>query len=132
MAKKSQTGTRFLAHPVYLDVPMMVSFLATLDDGVAYTSEVAERLASTKEGEGEGTAKAGIPSLAQWLGLSLSAEGRYRRRSLNDESVEARLVREHTSASLFNILRQRLEAVGGIKVLASQRGALRRPRGGSR
>ncbi len=119
MAKRTEDGVPVLAHPVYLDVPMMVSFLATLDDGVAYSSEVAERLASSKEGEGEGGLKAGLPSLTQWLGLTLSAEGKYRRRSLKDETVEAKLVREHTSASLFNILRQRLTATGSVRVLAS-------------
>jgi hypothetical protein len=118
MAKRSEDAMPVLAHPVYLDVPMMVSFLATMDDGVAYSSEVAEKLASSKEGEGEGGLKAGLPSLTQWLGLTLSAEGKYRRRSLKDETVEAKLVREHTSASLFNILRQRLAATGNIKVPA--------------
>ncbi|MFG2038063.1 hypothetical protein [Dactylosporangium sp. NPDC048998] len=117
MAKAREKDDHFLAHPVYLDVPMMVSFLATLDDGVAYTSEVAEKLTSAKEGEGEGNVKAGIPSLAQWLGLTLSAEGKYRRRSSTDESVEAKLVREHTSASLFNILRRRLISTSSIKGL---------------
>jgi hypothetical protein len=117
MARRASDDARYLAHPVYLDVPMMVSFLAALDDGVAYTSEVAERLASTREGEGDAAVKAGMPSLAQWLGLTLSAEGKYRRRSSKDESVEAKLVREHTSASLFNILRQRLVATPSMKSL---------------
>lgn len=112
---KSGEPEYLLAHPVYLDVPMMVSFLAALDDGVAYSSEVAERLTATREGEGEASGKAGIPSLAQWLGLTLNAEGKYRRKSTKDESVEAKIVREHTSASLFNILRQRLVSTGSIK-----------------
>lgn len=115
MATKASAITPYLAHPVYLDVSMMVSFLAALDDGVAYTSEVAERVVSSKEREGEGALRAGLPSLAQWLGLSISAEGKYRRRSSDDESVEAKLVREHTSASLFNILRQRLLATNRAK-----------------
>src|SRR5689334_9749319 len=103
MARKFEEEQSYLAHPVYLDVPMMVSFLATLDDGVTYTSEVAEKLTSSKQGEGEGAVKIGIPSLAQWLGLNLGADGKYRKRSASDETVESRLVREHTSASLFNI-----------------------------
>jgi len=116
MAPKNE-DVIYLAHPVYLDVPMMVSFLATLDNGVAYSSEVAERLASTKDREGDASLKAGIPSLAQWLGLTLSAEGKYRRRSTDDESVEAKLVREHTSASLFNILRGRLLATNTVQLI---------------
>lgn len=118
MAKTHEDGIGFLTHPVYLDVPMMVSFLAALDDGVAYTSEVAERLSSSKEGEGDASLKAGVPSLAQWLGLTLNADGKYRRRSVKDESVEAKLIREHTSASLFNILRRRLISTGSVKTLS--------------
>ena len=103
-----------LIHPVYLDTPMMVSFLATLDDGVSYSSEVAERLTSGRERSIDGGIKAGIPSLAQWLGLNLSADGRYNKRSKDDESVESKVVREHTSASLLNILRQRLIATKSV------------------
>lgn len=105
-----------LAHPVYLDTPMLVSFLASLEGGVSYSSEVAERYAGGKEGEGEGSAKAGLPSIATLLGLNLSAEGRYKRRSSTEESTESKFVREHTSASLFNRLRLRLEDSPGAVV----------------
>ena len=40
-----------LVHPLYLDVPMMVSFLATLQDGVAFTSDVAESASQSTKAE---------------------------------------------------------------------------------
>lgn len=91
---------------------MLVSFLAALDDGVSYTSEVAEKHAESRKSGGEGTAAVKIPSLASLLGLNLSANGRYSRDRANDQSTESKFVREHTSASLFNRLRTRLHADG--------------------
>ncbi len=32
-----------LAYPLYLDVPMMTSFVAALEDGIAYGSDVTQR-----------------------------------------------------------------------------------------
>jgi hypothetical protein len=44
-----------LMHPIYLDTPMLISFLATIDDGVYFTSEVAEKVADTRKSGGEGS-----------------------------------------------------------------------------
>jgi hypothetical protein len=55
--------------------------------------------------------KASLPSIATLLGLTLSAEGRYKRRTSAEEGVESKFVREHTAASLFNRLRLRLAEV---------------------
>ncbi|SRR6266496_688006 len=100
-----------LAHPVYLDTEMLISFLASLEDGVSYSSEVAERYTAAKDREGEGTGRVSLPSIATLLGLTLSAEGRYKRRSSAEEGVESKFVREHTAASLFNRLRLRLAEI---------------------
>ncbi|WP_435157104.1 DUF6414 family protein [Amycolatopsis sacchari] len=99
-----------LAHPIYLDTPMLISFLAALDDGVYYTSEVAEKVGKSRKSDGEASAGIKIPSLASLLGLSLSVSGKYSRQSADDQNVESKFVREHTSASLFNRLRSRLHA----------------------
>lgn len=54
-----------LAYPLCLDVPMMTSFVAALEDGIAYGSDVVQtrdqRRAVTAEGEGK--TKAGLPSI---------------------------------------------------------------------
>ncbi len=54
-----------LVYPLYLDVPMMTSFVAAIEDGIAYGSDVVQmkdqrRIVAT---EGEGKAKAGLPSM---------------------------------------------------------------------
>ncbi len=109
-----------LAYPVYLDTEMLVSFLASLEDGVSYSSEIAEHSSAAKDREGEGSGKVSLPSIATLLGLTLSAEGRYKRRSSAEEGVESKFVREHTAASLFNRLRLRLaETPGAITPIAS-------------
>jgi hypothetical protein len=97
-----------LIHPVYLDVPMMVSFLAALQGGVAYGGEVTERVSAAQGREREGSGKAGLPSLASLFGLSLDMTGRVKSHSQGEESTETRVVREHTEASLFNLLREAL------------------------
>ena len=97
-----------LVHPVYLDVPMLVSFLAAVDNGISFRSEVAEKVATAAKNTTDVSGKVGLPSLTSLLGLSLSASGRYNRDSSGEESVDSRFVREHTAASLFNIFRRRL------------------------
>jgi hypothetical protein len=109
-----------LSHPVYLDTPMLVSFLASLEDGVSYSSEVASKYSASRGREGEGSGKASLPSIATLLGLNLSAEGRYKRTSADEEGVESKFVREHTAASLFNRLHLRLaNSPGSITKITS-------------
>ena len=109
-----------LSHPVYLDTPMLVSFLASLEDGVSYSSEVASKYSASRGREGEGSGKASLPSIATLLGLNLSAEGRYKRTSADEEGVESKFVREHTAASLFNRLHLRLDnSPGSITKITS-------------
>lgn len=100
-----------LAHPVYLDTEMLISFLASLEDGVSYSSEVAEHYTGTSGREAEGSGKVSLPSIATLLGLTLSAGGSYKRNSSSEEGVESKFVREHTAASLFNRLRLRLTEI---------------------
>jgi len=87
---------------------MMVSFLAAVEGGVSYTQELTERLASSMAKEREGQGRVGIPSLATLFGLSFDMTGRLRRQSQDEESTETKVVREHTEASLFNLLRESL------------------------
>jgi hypothetical protein len=97
-----------LVHPLYLDVPMLISFLATLEGGVSYSSEVAEVAQRAKKSTAEGSAEGKLPGLTSLLGLSLSLSGRLQRDTDQSQSVESKFVRQHTAASLFNSLRHRL------------------------
>jgi hypothetical protein len=97
-----------LIHPVYLDVPMMVSFLAAVEGGVSFSQEFTERLSSATTREREGQGRAGVPSIASLFGLAFDMTGRLKRQSQDEESTEMKVIREHTEASLFNLLRETL------------------------
>lgn len=95
------SGGYSLAHPVYLDVPMMLSFLAHLEGGVSTSEEAIERETGARERLLRG--RAGFRLKFFTLGdTDLSTEGSAQRR---DESVfESKSQRHHTAASLFNLL----------------------------
>jgi hypothetical protein len=102
---REKTAAVDLFHPVYLDVSMLISFLATLDDGVSFSSEVAQkRMQAVKSGV-QAEAGAKLPSIATLLGLDLNASGKYSRDKTADDSTESKFVKQHTAASLFNRLR---------------------------
>jgi hypothetical protein len=87
---------------------MLISFLATLEGGVSYSSEVAETAQRGKKLSTEAAVEGKLPGLTSLLGLSLSLSGKLQRDSDQSQSVESKFVRQHTAASLFNSLRHRL------------------------
>lgn len=106
-----------LVHPVYLDVPMLVSFVAAGEDGFALEREQTEAsaAASYRSREVRGRARTGFPVLGALLGLDMS--GRYGAEGQEQESRETKVVRKHTEASLFNLLRHALTAEGRVTVI---------------
>lgn len=106
-----------LIHPVYLDVPMLVSFVAAAEGGFVFETEETETGATatdrTKDASARG--RAGFPGFAALIGLDMS--GRYGRKDQAQESRETKVVRQHTEASLFNLLRHELVATGQIMVV---------------
>lgn len=108
MASDAQAERLDLVFPIYLDVPMMVSFLAALQGGVAFEDERVKRSLSGMERERaiRGSARSGIPLLGQLLGFDIS--GRFGARDRGEEGEEIKAVRQHTAASLFNTLRHHL------------------------
>jgi hypothetical protein len=107
-----------LAHPLYLDVQMMVSFLAYLEGGVYVSSEETLQKEKIRDGKTTGSRKVTLPSLGALLGLeaSLSAEigGHI------GETAETKVARHHTAASLFNGLYGFLHADGAIVSLETR------------
>lgn len=61
--KHSEERTLQLVHPVYLDVPMLVSFVAAAEDGFALESEQTEKgaTATDRSREAGGRARARVP-----------------------------------------------------------------------
>jgi hypothetical protein len=89
-------------HPVYLDVPMMVSFLAALTGGVSFEDETIRRSSSESERRTEGRAGVKLPSLVSFLGLDASIRADRGDRGAEGEEIKA--TRRHTAASHFNAL----------------------------
>lgn len=95
-------------YPLYLDVPMMLSFLATLEGGIAFSSTVSQRKASTEDSAKEAEAGASIPAVLSLF--SLNARGRLSAATGVDNSEEEEYVLQHTEASLFNRLYELITA----------------------
>lgn len=108
-----------LVQPVYLNVPMMVSFLAAMEGGIHYREQVIEKNLATQAKEGEGTGKLGLPSLASMIGLTVDMTGRIKQTGSGEEQTETTVVREHTEASLFNLLRHRLTETRRVDYIAT-------------
>lgn len=106
-----------LVHPVYLDVPMLVSFVAATEGGFALESEetATGATASDRTREATGRGRAGFPLLGALIGVDMS--GRYGRKDQEQESKETKVVRQHTEASLFNLLRHELVVEDRITVI---------------
>ena len=114
--KQEETSKVDLLHPVYLDASMLISFLATLDDGVSFSSEVAQKRMQAGKSNAQIDGSAKLPSIASLLGLDLSASGKYSRDKSEDNTTESKFVRQHTAASLFNRLRTLLVEEGIVSI----------------
>lgn len=106
-----------LVHPVYLDVPMMVTFLAAMRDGVQFEGTVTRKEGSSTDRLAEGTGKVKLPSLASLFGLE--ASGKISRRADEEISEETQYIRQHTAASLFNALLEALREESLLREVTS-------------
>ncbi|WP_156144123.1 DUF6414 family protein [Sinomonas humi] len=96
-----ETSGYSLAHPVYLDVPMMLSFLAHIEGGVWLSEQTKQTVSGAEEKFKKGRAALRARLLA--LGsVDAGAEGGDS--SKDSSSIESKTERHHTSASLFNLL----------------------------
>lgn len=97
----TETESGQLAHPVYLDEPMMLSFLAHLEGGVSVEQEETARETGARERgvKGRAGAKARLWGVAD---ANLDTEGSTSRR--DETASESKSTRHHTAASLFNLL----------------------------
>jgi hypothetical protein len=112
MSKEEISSNIDFVYPLYLDVSMLTSFVAALEDGVAYGSDVTRREESRKGSAKEGQAGVGVPILSTLFNLDL----RGKITSANDlnSGEEVTMVRRHTEASLFMKLRQTLKEKGYV------------------
>jgi hypothetical protein len=101
-----------LIHPIYLDVPMLVSFAAAVQGGLSLASEVTEEKKRATSGSGSFSAEFSLSNLFKSLfdaGAKASIEG-----SLNSETQLVRKEsRSYTEASIAIILYHQLKAQKG-------------------
>src|SRR3990172_12925914 len=104
-----------LIHPIYLDVPMLVSFAAAIQGGISLESEVTQEKAANKSGSAKVTGKFGLSSLFSNLfdvtaetDISGSASGR------NQET--RRELKSHTEASIAILLYDELRRNKGYLI----------------
>jgi len=105
-----------LVYPVYLDVAMMVSFLAALRDGAEPESTITRRDQRSSGRERAASGKVRLPPLGSLFGLE--ASGKMAANTGEETSEEVRVVRQHTAASLFNALHAALREDGLLKTVA--------------
>ena len=109
-----------LVYPLYLDVPMMTSFVAAIEDGIAYGSDVVRREDQQKSGNKEAAGGVGVPSIPILSTLfNFDLRGKITSADTAGSGEEVTLARRHTEASLFMRLRQTLIERGLVTRIAS-------------
>ena len=101
------TNTIPLIHPIYLDVPMLVSFAAALEGGVSYQSEVTTGETTERSGSVELGGKLGISKLFSTL-FDASATADIEGDASQETSATQKESRAHTEASIAILLYERL------------------------
>lgn len=101
-----------LIHPIYLDVPMLVSFAAATQDGVAMKTEVSEESANKNATSASASGRFGVTKLFQSLfDASVEVEGETAREK---EVTQIRKeLKAHTEASLAILLYHQLTQSDG-------------------
>src|SRR4051812_23734205 len=79
---------------------MLLSFLATLEDGFSVSTSVSKKDAQSRLGETTVEGETGLKNIASLLGLHMSLTGQYARKTTADSDVEEKFIREHTAASM--------------------------------
>jgi hypothetical protein len=105
-----------LAHPVYLDVPMMVSFLAHLEGGVSVGGAERTTITGSRERllKGRGGFRARLWAIDADLGGEKSSQQK------DESQTESETERHHTAASLFNVLYSYLREDGMVRDVSSE------------
>ncbi|MBL7998619.1 MAG: hypothetical protein JNL32_08290 [Candidatus Kapabacteria bacterium] len=100
--KSNSKPTMKLIHPVYLDVPMLTAFIASLEDGIIEEKVVQSKQSNAKEKQAQAKLKGGMDTL---LGF-LKAEGELGGSAKYQSSIESQYSTtvKYPQAALFNKL----------------------------
>jgi hypothetical protein len=96
-----------LLYPIYMDIPMMISFVATMEGGYSLENSWKQTNDSSGEISGAIEGEAGLPGIiSNLVKASLKASGNVDGKL--DRTEESQIVFKHTEASLFMRLRHEL------------------------
>lgn len=98
-----------LIHPIYLDVPMLVSFAAAVEGGVAFGKEVTREQAEASTAHGEAEGSFGFSALFSKI-FDASVRGQIGEETTAGERSTETESRGHTEASVAILLYDRLTA----------------------
>ena len=104
-----------LIHPIYLDIPMLVSFAAAIEGGLSFGAEVTREAASSTAAAAKGSANFGLSGLFNQF-LNASAEVQVTGKHDGEERSVERSSRSHTEASIAIMLYDRLRRDRGYIV----------------
>ena len=104
-----------LIHPIYLDIPMLVSFAAAIEGGVSFGAEVTREASSSTAAATEGSATFGLSGLFSQF-LDASADIKVAGAHEGEERSVERSSRSHTEASVAILLYDRLRRDPGYIV----------------
>ena len=100
-----------LIHPIYLDVPMLVSFAAALEGGLSFGAEVTRQSSSSQDRTADVSASFGLSKLFSSL-FSVSADVGTTGSKSEGEQETHRESKSHTEASIAIMLYDRLRSAG--------------------
>lgn len=104
-----------LIHPIYLDIPMLVSFAAAIEGGLSFGTELTSEKSKSALVEAEAGAKFGLSNLfSQFFDVSADVQVQGTRAG-QERSVE-KSSRSHTEASVAILLYDRLRKDSGYIV----------------
>ena len=104
-----------LIHPIYLDIPMLVSFAAAIEGGLSFGAEVTREASTTAAVAAEGNARFGFSGLFSRF-LDASADLKVAGAHEDEERSVVKSSRSHTEASVAILLYDRLRRDRGYIV----------------
>ncbi len=104
-----------LIHPIYLDIPMLVSFAAAIEGGLSFGTEVTREETNTKAVGAEGAANFGLSHLFSQF-FDFSADLQVQGSKEDRERYVEKSSRSHTEASVAILLYDRLRGNTGYIV----------------
>ena len=107
-----------LVYPIYIDTPMMTSFLASLEGGLIDETSLEEKTSSSKEKGRSGAGGAKVGGLLSGL-LSLEANAEVSQKLSDSLEANYRSTVKFPEASLFIRLRELLRHEGLIQDFSS-------------